>query len=153
MAVCAAVTAAQIGSRQASRVTPNCINSWYPESTPGTGQTVESAAGMSNNGAMTSSQEIPATGVAGAESRQSDRFPMHCSVRVSCLVTERAVTAQGLNISAHGMAFVAPEAVALGAVIQVTLPNSGLTALARVRNCEPHAAGWRTGVELVGSLA
>ena len=108
---------------------------------------------MTNNEAMTGLQEIPATGVAGAESRQSDRFPMHCSVRVSCLVTERAVTAQGLNISAHGMAFLAPEAMALGAVIQVTLPNSGLTALARVRNCEWHAAGWRTGVELLGSLA
>jgi hypothetical protein len=108
---------------------------------------------MPNNEVMTGLQEIPVTGVAGAEARQSDRFPMHCSVRVSCLVTERAMTAHGLNISACGMAFVAPDALALGAVIQVTLPNSGLTALARVRNCEWHVAGWRTGVELLGSLA
>lgn len=78
---------------------------------------------------------------------------MHSSVRVSCLVTERAMTARGLNISAHGMAFVAPEAIALGAVVQVTLLNSGRNSLARVRNCEPHAAGWRLGVELFGSLA
>ena len=123
-----------------------------PGEYPANRQTVESVGGMTNNTGMTGLQQIPVTGVAGAESRQSDRFPMHCSVRVSCLVTERAVTARGLNISAHGMAFVVPEAMALGAVIQVTLPNSGLTALARIRNCECHSAGWRIGVELLGSL-
>ena len=102
---------------------------------------------------MATLQELEVTRFVGAQSPRSDRFPMRCSVRVCCLVTERAVTAQGLNISAHGMAFVTCEALALGAVIQVALPNSGLSALARVRNCQWQDEVWRVGVELLGSLA
>jgi len=97
--------------------------------------------------------DLEVTGIAGADLRQSDRFPMHCPVRVCCLVTGHAATAHGLNLSAGGMAFVSSEALALGALIQVGLPNSGLSALARVRNCEWQETGWRIGVELLGSLA
>ncbi|ERR1700722_7500430 len=102
---------------------------------------------------MATLKELEITRFAAAKSPRSDRFPMRCSVRVCCLVTERAAMAQGLNISARGMAFVTCEALALGAVIQVALPNSGLSALARVRNCQWQDEGWRVGVELLGSLA
>jgi hypothetical protein len=105
-----------------------------------------------NNRSMTALEDLEITGAAGAESRQSPRFPMNCSIRVSCLVTEHAMTAQSLNLSARGMAFVAPQALALGTLIQVALPHSGLTTLARVRNCSCLEAGWRVGVELRGSL-
>ncbi len=108
---------------------------------------------MPYNNYMAALNNIEIAGVAGLDSRQSERFPMRCSVWVCCLVTERSVTAQGLNISARGMAFVTYDALALGTVIQVALPNCGLSALARVRNCEGHNLGWRVGVELLGSLA
>ena len=102
---------------------------------------------------MAATKDMVITGVLGVEPRQSERFPMRCSVWVCCLATERSVTAQGLNISARGMAFVTDEALPLGTVIQVALPNCGLSALSRVRNCERRDLGWRIGVELLGSLA
>jgi hypothetical protein len=102
---------------------------------------------------MAALQDLEVSGVASLEPRQSERFPMPCSVWMCCLATERSVTARGLNISARGMALVTDEALALGAAIQVALPNCGLSALARVRNCEWQNVGWRVGVELLGSLA
>ncbi|MEI9976878.1 MAG: PilZ domain-containing protein [Ignavibacteriota bacterium] len=101
---------------------------------------------------MTALKDLEVTGVADADSRQAPRFPLNCRVRVSCLVTERSGAAQGLNISAHGMAFLAPDLLADGTLVQVALPNSGFISLARVRNCSWHEAGWRIGVELLGSL-
>jgi hypothetical protein len=107
---------------------------------------------MSKNRSMTALKDLEITGEVGEESRQSPRYPMNCSVRVSCLVTEHALTAHGLNISARGMGLIAPEALALGTLVQVGLPNSGLTCLARVRNCGWLEVGWRIGVELLGAL-
>jgi hypothetical protein len=101
---------------------------------------------------MTGSTDLEMTGVAGAEPRRADRFPMRTSVQVCALGYERVHTGQGLNISATGMAFVICEALPLGTPIHVALPNCGLSALAVVRNCERHDQGWRVGVELVGSL-
>lgn len=102
---------------------------------------------------MTSLRGIEITGVAAGEPRRSDRFPMRSAVRVTCLVTEHTLTAQGLNISAHGMAFVSADPLALGSLLQVALPNCGLSSLVRVRNCEWQDSGWRIGVEMFGSLA
>jgi hypothetical protein len=108
---------------------------------------------MAYNKDMAALQDIEVSGVPGVEPRQSERFPMRCPVWVCCLVTERSVTARGLDISARGLALVTDEAFALGAVVQVALPNCGLSAMARVRNCEWRNVGWRVGVELLGSLA
>jgi PilZ domain len=90
---------------------------------------------------------------AGVEARKSDRFPMRSAVNVCCLGSDRVIAAQGLNISDGGMAFVVAEELPYGALIQVALPQSGVSAVARVRNCVPHDAGWRVGVEFLGSLA
>jgi len=90
---------------------------------------------------------------AGVESRKSERFPMRSAVLVCCLGSDCVVPAQGLNISDRGMAFVISEELPYGALIQVTLPQSGMSTVARVRNCEPNHGGWRVGVELMGSLA
>lgn len=101
---------------------------------------------------MTGFKDLEMIGVAGAEPRKSDRFPMRTSVRVCSLGNERVEMGQGLNISSTGMAFVISEALPLGTPIHVALPNCGLSALALVRNCGRHELGWRVGVELVGSL-
>ena len=90
---------------------------------------------------------------AGVEARKSERFPMRSAVSVCCLGSDFVMPAQGLNISDGGMAFVLAEELPYGALIQVALRQSGMSAVARVRNCELHEAGWRIGVEFLGSLA
>jgi hypothetical protein len=111
---------------------------------------------MPYNSSMTALMDLEMADVAGAELREADRFPMRSPVRVCPLEdcgTARAVPAQGLNISAKGMAFLASEALAPGMRIHLALPHTGLSARARVRNCERRERGWRVGVEIEGSLA
>lgn len=108
---------------------------------------------------MTGLMECEAAGVfdvAGADLRGADRFPMRSFVRV-CLLensgTGRVLAAEGLNISATGMAFETCERLTPGTSIQVQLPTSGLSSPARVRNSKRRAWGWRVGVEFAGPLA
>jgi len=107
---------------------------------------------MPYNSNMTALMDLEMGDAASAELREAERFPMRSAVRVCRLGNERTERAQGLNISARGMAFVISEALAPGMRIHVTLPQSGLSALARVRNCERRERGWRVGVEMEGSL-
>jgi hypothetical protein len=110
------------------------------------------ATGFRYNTNMPVLKGLEITNALGVESRKGERFPMRSAMRVCCLGSDRAAEAQGLNISARGIAFVISEELPYGAVIQVALPKSGLSAMARVRNCEPQDGGWRVGVELLGSL-
>ena len=124
----------------------------YLRGTCGTSQNVEPMRAVSYNVNMTARMDSESAGRGCVDARQSARFPMRSSLRVCCLATERALAAQGLDISATGIAFVIPEAMAPGTLVRVALPNSGLTALARVRHCQRHGLAWRAGVELLGSL-
>jgi hypothetical protein len=108
---------------------------------------------MPYNRNMTALMDLETAGVAGAELRRADRFPMRSVVRVCRLEDGGTERVAGLNISEMGMAFLASEALAVGMRILVALPQSGLSALARVRNCQRRELGWRVGVEIEGSLA
>jgi hypothetical protein len=110
---------------------------------------------MPYNRNMTALMVPEMAGFVGSELRAADRFPMRSSVRLCPLdgEMERVVSAEMLNISALGMAFLVPEAMAPGLRVHVALPHSGLSALARVRNCVRRELCWRVGVEIEGSLA
>jgi len=108
---------------------------------------------MAYNSSMTAWMDTEAARVAAPDARRSARFPMRSGLRICPLETDRAMTAEGLNISAAGIAFVIAEAMATGTLVRVTLPNSGLSALGRVRNSRRQGPAWRTGVEFLGSLA
>lgn len=108
---------------------------------------------------MTGLTECEAAGILSAirsESRKAVRFPMRSLVRVCCFDSRgkaRPVAAQGMNLSATGMAFVTGEPLPVSALVHVELPCSRLSATARVRNCESLGGSWRVGVELDGAFA
>ena len=105
---------------------------------------------------LTESEKAGISSSAGVDPRGADRFPMRSFVRICRFEkggTELVRGAQGRGLSATGMAFVTSEPLALGTQIHVELPKSGLSALARVRSCQPRECGFRVGVELQGSFA
>jgi hypothetical protein len=110
------------------------------------------ATGFRYNTNMPVLKGLEITNAPGAESPKGERFPIRSGMRVCCLGSDPAAEAQGLKSFAHGRAFVISEELPYSALIQVALPKSGLSAVARVHNCEPQDGGWRVGVELLGSL-
>ena len=99
--------------------------------------------------------EAVVPGAVQLDSRKSDRFPMRSFLWVCRLERggrEKAMRAEGLNLSSSGIALVAPDAIAIGTRVHVELACSRLSATARVRNCEPRGESWRIGVELEASF-
>ncbi|HUI54824.1 MAG TPA: PilZ domain-containing protein [Bryobacteraceae bacterium] len=87
------------------------------------------------------------------ESRSAVRFPMHSFLRVCWFDqhgTAHHVMAQGLNLSATGIAFMLEEPLPVPTMLQLELPAGRLTAIANARSCEPIDTSWRIGVELEG---
>jgi len=92
---------------------------------------------------------------AAVETRRGPRYPMTVAVRVGWIDDEKRMSytvAEGMDISEAGLAVRMAHRLRESALVHLELAGSGMSAVARVRNCVRHGAAWRVGLEVTSAF-
>ena len=89
------------------------------------------------------------------DSRSGRRYPMTVAVRVGWIDDEKRMSysvAEGVDISELGLAVRMAHRLRLSALVHLELAGSGMSAVARVRNCVRSGGAWRVGLEVTSAF-
>jgi len=92
---------------------------------------------------------------AAVEARHGQRYPMTVAVRVGWIDDEKRMSytvAAGVDISEAGLAVRTAHRLRLSALVHLELAGSGMSAVARVRNCVRQGGAWRVGLEVTSAF-